>query len=63
MGMSYHSSKNCEKCEFRVEQVDITGETVNMCLILQKPVGLLETCERYNEKTGEHITKEVDKNL
>lgn len=53
----WHAKRNCEKCDFRVQQIDISGREVNMCILDNRQVGLIETCEKYKVRTGEHVTQ------
>ena len=55
--MAWHAQYNCENCEFRVQQFDIEGDEHNVCIITNNQVGLLENCDKFTQKNGEHITK------
>jgi hypothetical protein len=55
--MAWHAKYNCENCEFRVQQFDIEGDEHNVCIITNNLVGLLENCDKFTQKNGEHITK------
>lgn len=54
--MSWHAKYNCENCEFRVQQFDIKNNECNVCIISGQQIGLIETCNKFKKKCGEHVT-------
>ena len=43
----------CENCEWKIEKQD---SEFPICLLDGKEKGLVQSCEKFKRKTGEHIT-------
>lgn len=46
--------KICDKCDFEVEQLDIEGKPIKVCLITNKEI--TKGCIDFKNKTGNHIS-------
>ena len=46
-----HEFSRCENCEFL-----INNNNMPECILQNKNVGILHCCDKYKERTGEHIT-------
>lgn len=51
----YHISRNCENCDFRIEKINEKGKEINVCVLDNKSVGLLHTCDNFAIRTGKHV--------